>query len=88
MTAAEAPVIFGMGLVMLPLAFGLMYIGPQYIPAAEVNLMMLLEAILGPLWVWLAVGEDPGAFTLFGGTVVIVALAANALLPATKTADV
>lgn len=69
-----------MGLVMLPLAFALMVIGPRYIPVPEVSLILLLEAILGPLWVWLAVGEEPGARTLVGGAVVIVTLSANALL--------
>lgn len=82
LTQSEVPVILVMGLVMLPLAFVLMYIGPRYLPAAEVSLMMLLEAILGPLWVWLAVGEDPGVYTLIGGAIVLMALAANALLPA------
>ena len=78
LASSELPVLLGMGLLMLPLAFALMYIGPQYIPAAEVSLMMLLEAILGPLWVWLALGEDPGAYTLVGGVIVVGALAINA----------
>lgn len=82
LTPAETPIIIIMGLVMLPLAFALMYIGPRYLPVAEVSLMVLLEAILGPLWVWLVVGEDPGGYTLVGGTIVLVALAVNALLPA------
>ena len=69
-----------MGLVMLPISFGLLFIGPRYIPAPEVSLMLLLEAVLGPLWVWLAIGEEPGARTLVGGAVVIGALALNALL--------
>ena len=70
-----------MGLIMLPVAFALMFIGPQYISAAEVTLMTLLETILGPLWVWLALGEEPGRYTLIGGTIVIIALAINAILP-------
>ena len=80
-TPNETPLIIVMGLLMLPLAFAFMYIGPRYLPAAEVSLMVLLEAILGPLWVWLVVGEDPGGYTLVGGTIVLVALAVNALLP-------
>lgn len=82
LTPAETPVIVVMGLVMLPLAFALMYIGPRYVPAAEVSLMVLLEAILGPFWVWLVLREDPGIYTLIGGAIVLVALAVNALLPA------
>ena len=77
---SDAYYLLGMGLTMLPLSFGLMFIGPRYIPAAEVSLMMLLEAILGPLWVWLALGENPGLYTLLGGAIIIITLAVNAAL--------
>lgn len=69
-----------MGLIMLPLSFGLMFIGPRYIPAPEVSLMLLLEAVLGPLWVWIALGEDPGERTLIGGAIVLATLAVHAFL--------
>ena len=42
-----------MGLYVVPIGTALMFIGPRYIPAAEVGLLLLLESILGPLWVWL-----------------------------------
>jgi drug/metabolite transporter (DMT)-like permease len=45
--------------------------------AAEVGLLSLIEVILGPLWVWLARGEEPGAAVLTGGAVVVAALAVN-----------
>ncbi len=45
--------------------------------AAEVGLLSLIEVILGPLWVWLARGEEPGAAMLAGGAIVITALALN-----------
>ncbi|MGF1609815.1 MAG: DMT family transporter [Kiloniellales bacterium] len=79
-SAGDAGWLAVMGLLMLPLAFALMFIGPRYIPAAEVSLILLLEAILGPFWVWLVVGEEPGARTLVGGAIVIVTLSANAAL--------
>ena len=40
-----------MGIYMLPLGTALMFIGPRYIPAPEVGLLLLLESILGPVWV-------------------------------------
>lgn len=64
-----------MGLVVLPLSFGLIFLGPRYLPAPEVSLVLLLEAVLGPYWVWLALGEEPSARTLVGGTVVLATLA-------------
>lgn len=63
-----------LGLFILPLAFGLITIGPRYIPAPEVSLLMLLESILGPLWVWLVLNEEPHSETLIGGTLVITTL--------------
>jgi drug/metabolite transporter (DMT)-like permease len=45
--------------------------------AAEVGLLSLIEVILGPLWVWLARGEEPGVAVLSGGAVVVAALAVN-----------
>ena len=84
--AGDVGVLAFMGLVMLPLSFALLSIGPRYIPAPEVSLMLLLESVLGPLWVWLALGEDPGARTLLGGAIVIATLAGHALVTLRRAA--
>jgi len=68
-----------MGLYVVPIGSALMYLGPRYIPSAEVGLLLLLESILGPLWVWLALAEQPGAYTLLGGAVVLSTLAINTI---------
>jgi len=68
-----------MGLYMLPVGTALMFLGPRYIPAPEVGLLLLLESILGPVWVWLALGEEPGVSTLLGGAIVISTLAVNTI---------
>jgi drug/metabolite transporter (DMT)-like permease len=67
------------GVVILPLALTLLTLGPRYLPAPEVGMIMLLEAVLGPLWVWLIIQENPGIPTLIGGTVVLVVLFAHSL---------
>jgi drug/metabolite transporter (DMT)-like permease len=69
-----------LGLVVLPIAFGLMAVGPRYLPAPEVGLLLLGETVLGPIWVWLVLGEHPGGATLGGGTLVIITLAAHAAM--------
>ena len=51
--------------------------GARLIPVAEASLIAVLECVLGPLWVWLAVGERPGAFSLIGGAVILSALVAH-----------
>jgi drug/metabolite transporter (DMT)-like permease len=61
----------GLGLVFLT-------IGARLIPAAQVALISLLEVVLGPLWVWLSIGEQPTAATLAGGAVVVAAVVIQA----------
>jgi drug/metabolite transporter (DMT)-like permease len=44
-----------------------------------VGLISLLEVVLGPLWVWLALDERPSTVTLAGGAIVIVAIVIQTL---------
>jgi drug/metabolite transporter (DMT)-like permease len=76
-TASDFRYLAISGLVVLPLGFGLLAVAPRYIPGAEVALITLLEAVLGPLWVWLALGEVPAPAAVLGGAIVIGALAVN-----------
>ena len=70
--------VIGAG-VVLPAALSLLTLGPRYLPAPDVAMLTLLEAIIGPVWVWLVIGEEPGIRTLMGGSVVVVALFCHAL---------
>ncbi len=79
-SASDLKYLFLMGFVMLPVAASLMFIGPRYISAPEVSLMMLLESIFGPLWVWFALNEHPGNLTLAGGAVVLITLVVHGWL--------
>ena len=51
--------------------------GARLIPVAEASLIGVLECVLGPVWVWLAVGERPGTSSLLGGAVILSALVAH-----------
>ncbi len=62
------------GTLVLPVSFALITIGTRHLPAAEVSLILLLEALLGPLWVWLLVGEIPESLTMVAGLFVLVTL--------------
>jgi len=64
-------------LVFLPMACILIQIGPRYIPAAEVSLMLLLETVLGSFLVWLFLDEVPPKLSLIGGVIVFSALAVH-----------
>jgi len=67
-----------MGIIVMPIPLAVMTVAPKLIPPAEVGLIMLLETFLGPLWVWLALGEKPGIHTMVGGGILILALALHA----------
>lgn len=66
-----------LGMVVLPIAFGLLTLAPRYIVSPEVSLIMQLEAVLGPVWVWLGVGEVPPRATFVGGAIVLITLVAH-----------
>jgi len=66
--------LIALGVGQIGLGFVLLTVGARLIPAAQVGLITLLEVVLGPLWVWLALDERPGALTLAGGAIVIVAI--------------
>ena len=69
--------LFGAG----QLAIGLICFsfGARLIPAGEAALIGLLECILGPIWVLIFLGENPGFYALLGGALVVTAVAWNIL---------
>ncbi len=69
-----------LGLVLLPLAFALITLGPRLLPAPEVSLILLLETFLGPFWVWLVLGEAPSATTLAAGFLIMGTIAVHTLV--------
>ena len=61
------------GLLILPLSFILLSRASRMTPASNVSIIMLLETILGPLWVWTFTTESPQFLTIIGGIIVILA---------------
>jgi drug/metabolite transporter (DMT)-like permease len=70
----DAVLLATLGLTQIGLGFVFLTIGSRLIPAGEVALITLLEVVLGPLWVWLFLGERPSAATLVGGVIVLGAV--------------
>jgi drug/metabolite transporter (DMT)-like permease len=75
----DLALLIGLGVGQIGLGLIFLTIGARLIPAAEVALITLLEIVLGPLWVWLALGEQPGATTLAGGAIVLGAVVIQAV---------
>ena len=69
-----------MCILCVAIPFVLVTIAPRFIPAAEVNLFFLLETIIGPIWVWLIIKEQPSIETLIGGMVIIFTIAIHSFL--------
>lgn len=64
---------------LLPLGFTLIQRGPLYLPAADVGLLMLSEVVVGTLWVWWILNEQPAPIGLLGGAIVIGTLLVKGL---------
>ena len=63
------------GFLLVPFAFIMLTIAPRLANSAEVQLVYLLESILGPLWVWLVIHEMPSLNTIVGGSMLLISVA-------------
>lgn len=75
MPVGNVPAILLTALLILPISFFSLSLASRYTAAANVSLLMLLETVLGPLWVWIGTGEAPTSRMLTGGAIVVGALA-------------
>lgn len=75
----EGSVAMGMGVFQVGAGLILYTLGSRSLPAAELTLLSLAEVLLGPVWVWLFLGETASLNTLIGGVVLLAAIIGNAL---------
>jgi drug/metabolite transporter (DMT)-like permease len=69
-----------MCIMCVAIPFVLVTIAPRFIPAAEVNLFFLIETIIGPIWVWLIIKEQPSLETIQGGVVIIATITVHSFI--------
>ncbi len=89
----ETYALVGRDLLIVPLMcvmcvaipFVLVTLAPRFIPAEEVNLFFLLETIIGPIWVWMIIKEQPSLETIQGGIVIILTIAIHSFLKLKKS---
>ena len=62
------------GFFQVGFGFILITIGARKTSAALVGIIMLTEAVLGPLWAWLFINEKPPLVVLIGGLIVVSAV--------------
>ena len=79
-SGGDALFLFAFGVINLGLGMVFFATGARLIPAAYAALIGCFEPILGPIWVWLAHGEEPSGRALLGGLIVLAALLTHVLL--------
>ena len=80
LTKSDQIIVPLMCIMCVAIPFVLVTIAPRFIPAAEVNLFFLLETIMGPIWVWLVIQEQPSIETIQGGAIIITAIAIHSFI--------
>jgi drug/metabolite transporter (DMT)-like permease len=75
----DGGIAMSMGVFQVGAGLILYTLGSRSVPAAELALLSLAEVLLGPLWVWLFLGETATENTLIGGAVLLAAIAGNAM---------
>ena len=69
-----------MGVFQLGLAFILISLGLRKVTALEGSLLLLVEPVLNPVWVWLVHGEPLGGWSLLGGALILLATGLRVVL--------
>jgi DME family drug/metabolite transporter len=76
----DMAVAFAVGFFVVAMGMVLFTLGSRVVPAAELTLLSLVEVLLGPIWVWLALGETASRNTLIGGAVLLAGVVLNAAM--------
>ncbi len=79
LVAGEVWAIAVSGALILPVSFFLLTLASRHTHPSNVSLLILLETVFGPAWVWWGVGERPTPGMLIGGAIVVASLAAYLL---------
>ena len=77
--ANDIGIALALGIFQLGTGLSIFTVGSKVVPAAELALLSMTEVVLGPLWVWLFLGETASLQTLVGGSVLLAAIGGNAL---------
>jgi drug/metabolite transporter (DMT)-like permease len=72
-------IVMFMGIIISSFSRVLIGNGAKYISASEVSLLMLIETIMAPIWVWIFLNEIPTIYTFIGGSIIIITLIINSI---------
>jgi drug/metabolite transporter (DMT)-like permease len=77
----QLAMVLGCGVVQLGIPYVLFQLGLRRVSPVDASLLILLEPVLNPVWVWLAMGERPDAATFVGGAAILAAMVLEATNP-------
>lgn len=75
-----------LGVFQIGAAYALLTAAVPRLRALEVSLLVLVEPAVNPLWTWLVHGEDPGAWTVAGGALILGATTVRSWIEARRAA--
>ena len=76
---SDVGIALAMGIFQVGAGLVLYSLGSKAVPAGELALLSMTEVLLGPIWVWIFLGETASFTTLVGGGILLAALAGNAI---------
>jgi drug/metabolite transporter (DMT)-like permease len=74
-------VVWATGAIQLALPYVLFQFALRRVGPVDASLLILLEPVLNPVWVWMVVGERPGLATFVGGAAILAAMIIEASKP-------
>ncbi len=79
LSAQDFAIILFMGAFTIGLGIALVTWGASVVPAAETSLLLLIESLLGPIWVWVFLSEVMTTTEIIGGALVLLSVMTLAL---------
>ncbi len=85
-SAVDLGVVFYLGIFQIGVAYVFLTKAIRHVPAFEASLLLFLEPVLNPIWAWLVHHEQPSAWSLAGGVVILAATLLKTWIESTESA--
>jgi drug/metabolite transporter (DMT)-like permease len=83
-SAGDWAILIYLGIFQIAAAYVLLSRGIRQVRALEASLLVLLEPVLNPVWVWLVHGEEPSSWAIAGGFIIMAATMASTLVAGSR----
>ena len=76
-TIKDVFILAAFGITTLAIALILYFTAARFLPAPTLILVVLIDAVLAPIWVWIGFGELPNLFTFIGAAIILAGVTYN-----------